>query len=146
GVMGRLTRAIRAGRAERALSGARKDLGAVARGLETEQQKVKRELAHHEKSLGEVRSRVDRLIDYQAKIAELEARLDRYKLEVKRSLDAPEMDAEDMEELESLALPATPAAGLKLAGARVGRLQRARSKAITRAVIFLPLALAFGLV
>jgi len=142
----RLVRAIRQGRADRALAASRKDLGAVARGLESEQQKVKREVAHHEKSLGEVRSRVDRLIDYQAKIAELEARLDLYKLEVKRSLDAPEIDPADVEELESMALPATPAAGLKLSQARVERISKLRSKALGRAVVYFVLAILTGLV
>lgn len=145
-VFERLLRAVKLGRAERALAGAGRDLSGIARGLESEQAKAKRELQHHERSLGEVRGRVDRLIDYQAKIAELEARLDLYKLEVKRSLDAPEIEAEDVEELEGLALPATPAAGLQLSQARVVRLQRARRKAITRAVVYAVLAVATGLV
>ncbi len=142
----RLSRAMVLARADGARAQARSELAAIAAGLDAETVRLKRDLGHREKTLGEVRSRVDRLIDYQAKIAELAARLDFYKLEVKRSLDAPDIPDEDIEELEGLALPSTPAAGLKLSQARVGRLQRARSKATRRSVLFFVLAVLCALV
>src|SRR5439155_1228316 len=125
----------------RAATSARKDLEKARDASDTlsRQAGVARAVADAQRvepGFGEVRSCVDRLIDYQAKMAELDARLDLYKLEVKRSLDAPTIEAEDIEELEGLALPSTPAAGLKLSEARVVRLRRARSKAIVRAIIF----------
>jgi DNA repair exonuclease SbcCD ATPase subunit len=136
----RLECALLARRADLATRAAKEELAALAKGLAAETEGLARELENRERRAQDMRSRVDRLIEYQAKMAELEARLDLYRLEVKRALDAPTIEAEDVAALEGLALPTTPAAGAKLSEARVTRLRRSRNRALARAIAFIVLA------
>lgn len=144
--LARVEGALLVRRGERASHEAREEAAALARGLEAESKRVKGELAHCEKAAQETRAKVDRLIEYQAKMAELEARLDLYRLEVRRALEAPEIDTADVAALEGVAMPSTAAAGLKLSEARVGRLRRSRNRAVARAVVFAGLTILFGVV
>jgi hypothetical protein len=140
----RLEAALLRRRADLAAQAAGKEIAELAAGLAAEKARLERELAHRGRLAEEKRGRVDRLIEYQAKMAELAARVELYRLEVKRALEAPELEAEDVAALEGLALPSSAAAGLKLSEARVAKLRRSRNRATTRAAVFFLLACLLG--
>jgi DNA repair exonuclease SbcCD ATPase subunit len=139
----RLERAMLARRARLACSETGGQLVAKRAGVERELARLDRELERARRRAGESRDHIDRLIEYQTRMAELEARLNLYTVEVRRRLSAPDVSEDDLVALEGLAMPATPAAAVRLAEVRANRLRAARNRAGWRALVFALLATAF---
>ncbi|RME70210.1 MAG: SMC family ATPase [Planctomycetota bacterium] len=134
-------RALLARQTERTAGALEREIVAAAAALERERERVRREIDALRAESGEAREQIDRLIAFGGRLAELQARLELYRAEVRRRLSAPEVDEQDLQVLESVAMPATPAAALRLAETRAARLRRARNRSFTRAGIFAALAL-----
>ncbi len=111
-------------RAARAEAECESDLDRLAASIDAETRRLRGELEHEKRLATDTRARVDRLIQYQAKMVELEARIDLYKGEVRRALEEPKIDASDVAELEAVAVPRTPAVALKIARVRADRVRR----------------------
>ncbi|MHC4391241.1 MAG: AAA family ATPase [Planctomycetota bacterium] len=141
-----LKRSLIATAAANALARTGDKLSTVRRGLEDGHARDTKNLESQRQRADRLKTRIDRLIDYRTEMGKLEARIELYRNELKRSLEAPAVSDKDLAELEGIALPSTPAAGQRLAALRVEKVRRARNRAGWRAVIFLVVGLIFGAV
>lgn len=126
----RLANGFRGLAAQTACEAVDRRLVQLCRAMDKELRELKKENEFGNQQVAEARTSVDRLIDYQRRLAELDASIALYRAEIRRRLEAPMVNEEDAKVLEDIALPATPAAALRVAGGRLQRLRASRKRSL----------------